>query len=150
MKLVIQRVSRASVSIEGKVFSEIQHGLLVLLGVHESDTAQDVDWLVQKLCLMRIFTDEQGKMNLSVQDVAGSLLVVSQFTLYAATAKGNRPSFIDAAKPDKASLLYDSFCQKASSMIGKPVMKGVFGADMQVSLENDGPVTIVIDSLDKQ
>lgn len=146
MKLVIQRVTSASVSIAGELISSISSGLLVLVGVADSDTEQDLDYVVKKCVNLRIFNDDNGVMNRSVIDVCGEVLAVSQFTLLAATRKGNRPSYIHAAGHDLAVPMYDAFCDKVSNLIGKPVMKGVFGADMQVSLVNDGPVTIVIDS----
>lgn len=148
MKLVIQRVTSASVSIAGELISSISSGLLVLVGVADSDTEQDLDYVVKKCVNLRIFNDDNGVMNRSVIDVCGEVLAVSQFTLLAATRKGNRPSYIHAAGHDLAVPMYDAFCDKVSNLIGKPVMKGVFGADMQVSLVNDGPVTIVIDSAD--
>lgn len=149
MKLVIQRVQHAEVVINAQLHSRIDKGLLVLVGVHEEDSEQDADWLAGKLCNMRIFQDENDKMNLSVMDVAGDILAVSQFTLYASTTKGNRPSFIEAARPELATKLYDYFCDRLSMLMQKETKKGVFGADMKVSLLNDGPVTIVIDSKNK-
>ncbi len=149
MKLVIQRVQHAEVVINAQLHSRIDKGLLVLVGVHEEDSEQDADWLAGKLCNMRIFQDENDKMNLSVMDVAGDILAVSQFTLYASTTKGNRPSFIEAARPELATRLYDYFCDRLSMITQKETQKGVFGADMKVSLLNDGPVTIVIDSKNK-
>ena len=146
MKVVIQRVSEAAVDISGERVSEIGHGLLVLLGVVPDDTSADVDWLVKKTAQMRIFDDEAGVMNKSVIDVGGEVLVVSQFTLAASTKKGNRPSYIGAAGHEIAVPLYEEFCEKMSQAIGKTVGKGRFGADMQVSLINDGPVTIIVDS----
>lgn len=146
MRLVIQRVSSGSVSVNSELISNIGKGLLILVGVEEGDTSEDVEWLAQKSVNMRIFSDEEGKMNLSVIDIKGDILAISQFTLTASTKKGNRPSFIRAARPDEAMSLYDSFCSKLSSMIGKQVHKGIFGADMKVSLINEGPVTIIIDS----
>lgn len=146
MKLVIQRVTSASVSIAGELISSISSGLLVLVGVADSDTEQDLDYVVKKCVNLRIFNDDNGVMNRSVIDVCGEVLAVSQFTLLAATRKGNRPSYIHAAGHDLAVPMYDAFCDKVADLIGKPVKKGVFGADMQVSLVNDGPVTIVIDS----
>lgn len=146
MRVVLQRVKQASVSVENKVVGEIQHGLMILLGIEEADTNEDIEWLVGKIVQMRIFADENGQMNKSVVDVQGDLLVVSQFTLFAATKKGNRPSFIRAARPETAIPLYDSFLKSCENFLGKPVQKGVFGADMQVSLINDGPVTICVDS----
>ena len=146
MRLVIQRVSRASVSIDGNLHSHIGRGLMILVGVAEGDTPADVDWLVAKTAGMRIFPDENGVMNLSVKDVDGEVMAVSQFTLTASTKKGNRPSYIHAAGHDVAIPLYELFCEKISSATGTTAAKGVFGADMQVELINDGPVTIIIDS----
>lgn len=149
MRIVIQRVTRASVSIEGRVESAIEGGMLVLLGVGYADTEADIDWLVKKTTQLRIFDDNEGVMNLSVKDVGGSILVVSQFTLMASCKKGNRPSYVHAASPDVSVPLYKTFCRRLSEALGKPVATGVFGADMQVELVNDGPVTIVIDSKEK-
>lgn len=150
MRLVIQRVSEASVTIDQSVVGKIAQGLLVLLGIEDADTPEDVDWLVGKLVQMRIFGDAEGKMNLSLMDIDGDLLVVSQFTLHASTKKGNRPSFIQAARPEKAIPLYELFKQKASEAMGKPMQSGKFGADMKVALVNDGPVTIIIDSKNRE
>jgi len=149
MRIVIQRVKRASVSIEGRVESAIEGGMLVLLGVGYADTEADIDWLVKKTTQLRIFDDNEGVMNLSVKDVGGSILVVSQFTLMASCKKGNRPSYVHAASSDVSVPLYETFCRRLSEALGKPVATGVFGADMQVELVNDGPVTIVIDSKEK-
>jgi D-aminoacyl-tRNA deacylase len=149
MKAVLQRVSEASVSIKGKVHGKISQGLIVLLGIHDIDTEEDLQWTVKKLLDMRVFSDEDGKMNLSVKDLKGELLVVSQFTLYATTKKGNRPSFIQAARPEKAIPLYEKFKEECAKGLGKAIQSGSFGADMKVSLVNDGPVTIIIDSLNK-
>lgn len=146
MRLVIQRVQNASVAIDGKVVSEIGNGLLVLVGVENGDTVEDVAWLSAKTASLRIFDDADGVMNKSVVDVAGEVLAVSQFTLTASTRKGNRPSYIRAAGHDVAVPLYEKYCEEVSTAIGKPVGRGVFGADMKVSLVNDGPVTIIIDS----
>ena len=146
MRLVIQRVSKASVTIDNSVFSSINNGLMVLVGIEEGDDQKDADWIVQKLANMRIFSDAEGKMNLSVKDINGEVLVVSQFTLHASTQKGNRPSFIKAARPETAIPLYKSFINKVSTETGKECKTGVFGADMKVELINDGPVTIVMDS----
>ena len=146
MRVVIQRVSSASVSINGALKSAIGPGLLILLGVGHEDSSDDVDYLVAKTAALRIFADEAGVMNRSVIDVAGEALVVSQFTLMAVTRKGNRPSYIEAAGHEKAVPLYEEFCSKLSAAIGRPVGTGEFGADMKVSLLNDGPVTICIDS----
>ena len=146
MRVVIQRVSEASVTIGGVVKSSIGRGLLVLLGVGHDDTEEDIDYLVKKTAALRIFDDEAGVMNLSVTDVGGEVIVVSQFTLMAATRKGNRPSYIGAAGHEKAVPMYEEFCRRMSEAIGRPVGTGEFGADMKVSLLNDGPVTICIDS----
>ena len=146
MRLVIQRCLEASVTIDGKCVSSIGKGLLVLVGVEQGDTEADVDWLVGKTAGMRIFDDENGVMNLSVNDIGGDALAVSQFTLTASTKKGNRPSYIRAAGHDLAVPLYEKYCEEVSAALGKHVGKGIFGAEMQVSLVNDGPVTIVIDS----
>ena len=146
MRLVIQRVSRASVTIEGEVHCHIGNGLLILIGVRENDTQEDADWLAAKTAAMRIFDDNAGVMNLSVKDIGGEVIVVSQFTLNASTRKGNRPSYIHAAGHDLAIPLYEYFCNQLSGQLGREVKKGVFGADMKVELINDGPVTIIIDS----
>ena len=145
MKLVIQRVKEAKVEVEEKMVGEIGTGFLVLLGVSEEDTKEKADYLVKKLCQLRVFTDENDKMNLALKDVNGELLIVSQFTLYADTTSGNRPSFIQAAKSEKANELYEYFCDQCEQKYGIKVEKGIFGADMQVSLLNDGPVTILIE-----
>lgn len=150
MRLVIQRVTHASVNIEGKLFSQIGKGLLVLVGVENGDTMEDMEWLAQKTVNMRIFDDENGVMNLSVLDVQGEVLAVSQFTLTASTRKGNRPSYIRAAGHDLAVPLYEKYCLKVGDMLGKEVKTGQFGADMKVELLNDGPVTIIIDSRIKE
>lgn len=150
MRIVIQRVKHASVTIGGTLKSSIRQGLLVLLGVEESDTETDVDWLVRKVAGLRIFDDENGVMNRSVLDINGEILVVSQFTLFASTKKGNRPSWLRAARHEISIPLYESFCKKLSSAIGKPVGTGEFGADMQVDLLNDGPVTICVDTHNKE
>lgn len=146
MRAVVQRVSRAAVAVEGVSVAEIGPGLLVLLGVATDDSEEDVQWLATKIARMRIFADEAQAMNRSVVEAGGDALVVSQFTLQASTKKGNRPSFIAAARPEEAVPLYESFVERLSLEIGRPVPTGRFGADMQVSLVNDGPVTIVIDS----
>ena len=146
MRAVIQRVASASVTIAGQTKSSIQRGLLVLLGIEESDNADDIEWLSGKLVRLRVFNDEQGVMNRSVQEAGGDILVVSQFTLFASTKKGNRPSYIRAARPETAIPLYEMFLNKLASELGKPVPSGEFGADMQVALVNDGPVTILIDT----
>ena len=146
MRLVIQRVKKASVEIGGERHSSIEHGLMVLVGVAEGDTIDDVRWLAAKTIAMRIFDDEAGVMNRSVADVGGEVLAVSQFTLNASTKKGNRPSYIHAAGHDVAIPLYEAYCEMIAEGLNRPTKKGVFGADMQVALINDGPVTIVIDS----
>jgi D-tyrosyl-tRNA(Tyr) deacylase len=146
MRAVVQRVSSASVVTNGNTKGAIQHGLLVLLAVEDTDTAQDIEWLSGKIVRMRIFNDDAGLMNRSVQDVGGDILLISQFTLFASTKKGNRPSFSRSARPEVAIPLYEQFIKKISEDLGKPVQTGEFGADMKVSLVNDGPVTIVIDS----
>ncbi len=148
MRAVIQRVSQAAVSINEREVGRIDHGLLILLGVHDKDTQTDVDYLIKKIAQMRIFEDEQGKMNLSIEDVKGALLSISQFTLFADTKKGNRPSFIAAARPETAIPLYEAF-NEGLRQRGITVETGEFGADMAVSLVNDGPVTIIIDSQNK-
>ncbi len=150
MRLVIQRVSEASVEIGGELFSRIGRGMLILVGVVDGDTPQDVEWLAAKTAAMRIFPDEKGVMNLSVKDIGGEALAVSQFTLLASTRKGNRPSYVHAAGHDLAVPLYELFCDRLSDLIGHPVSRGQFGANMQVGLVNDGPVTIVIDSRIKE
>ena len=144
MKIVIQRVKQASVSIDSKLYNQIQQGLLLLVGIAPDDAQEDVEYAVRKITNMRIFSDDEDKMNLSVKDVNGEILSISQFTLYADTKKGNRPAFTGAAKPDLASQLYDDFNELLSREI--PVKTGVFAADMQVALVNDGPVTIVLDT----
>jgi len=156
MRIVIQRVKNASVSVDGEVTGKIDYGLLILLGITHDDSQTDIDYLVRKICGLRIFPDESGTMNLSVEDVDGGILVVSQFTLYAQTKKGNRPSYMDAAKPETAEKLYEDFVSSLSRhafrQAGKRdgrVETGIFGADMQVSLINDGPVTIILNSKDK-
>lgn len=146
---VIQRVTSCSVTIEGVVKSRIEKGLLVLVGIEEADTDEDIDWLSSKIASIRIFDDAEGVMNLSVLEVGGDVLVVSQFTLHASTKKGNRPSYLKAAKPPIAIPLYEKFVAAMESKMGKPVMTGEFGADMKVALLNDGPVTIVIDTKNK-
>ena len=150
MRVVIQRVTNASVTVESKVVAEIQKGLLVFVGIEEADSQEDLDWLVTKITQLRIFNDENEVMNLSVQDIDGDVLVVSQFTLHAATKKGNRPSYIKAAKPDFAIPMYERFVKALESKLGKKVPTGIFGADMKVLLLNDGPVTIQIDSKNKE
>lgn len=146
MRLVIQRVRKASVTIDGEVVSEIGRGLLVLVGVENGDTEEEMKWLVAKTAAMRIFDDENGVMNKAVTDIDGEVLAVSQFTLTASTKKGNRPSYIRAAGHELAVPLYENYCELLSAVLGRTVKRGIFGADMQVSLVNDGPVTIIIDS----
>ena len=146
MRLVIQRVSSASVKVDKSIVSEIGKGLLLLAGMEDADTPEDIDWLVKKTCQLRIFNDADGVMNLSVQDTGGEMIVVSQFTLHASTKKGNRPSYIRAARPETAIPLYEQLVSEFSKTLGKPVGTGIFGAHMEVSLVNDGPVTIILDS----
>ena len=150
MKIVIQRVSKASVTIEGERVAEIQQGLLILLGIVSEDTQEDIQWLSNKITNLRIFNDDEGIMNKSIKDINGDIITVSQFTLHASTKKGNRPSYIKAAKPDIAIPLYEKFVQQLEVDLGKKVQTGQFGADMKVELLNDGPVTIIIDSKDKK
>ncbi|MEN2490117.1 D-aminoacyl-tRNA deacylase [Flavobacterium sp. B11] len=150
MKVVIQRVSQASVTVDSKIVADIQKGLLILVGIEEADTQEDIDWLAGKIIKMRIFGDENDVMNCSVQDVDGDIIVVSQFTLHASTKKGNRPSYIKAAKPDFAIPMYENFVQVVEKEFDKKIQTGIFGADMKVSLLNDGPVTIVIDSKNRE
>ena len=146
MRLVVQRASRASVKVDNSIVSEIGNGLLILTGIEEADTQEDINWLVKKVCQLRIFNDEDGVMNRSVQDIDGEMIVVSQFTLHASTKKGNRPSYIRAARPETAIPLYEKLVAEFSKTLGKPVGTGVFGTHMEVSLVNDGPVTIILDS----
>ncbi|UTW62917.1 D-tyrosyl-tRNA(Tyr) deacylase [bacterium SCSIO 12741] len=150
MRAVIQRVSRASVAIDDRIAGKIDQGLLVLLGIEEEDDQNDMEWLSRKICQLRIFADENGAMNLSVQDVGGDLLVVSQFTLHAKTKKGTRPSFIKAARPETAIPLYEATVKQMEADMGKPVQTGEFGAMMHIELINDGPVTIWIDTKNKE
>lgn len=150
MRAVVQRVTQASVTIEGEVKSAIENGVLILLGIENDDDKDDIDWLCNKIARMRIFNDKNGVMNLSLQDVDGEALVISQFTLHASTKKGNRPSYIKAAKPDVAIPLYEQFMAQMEITVGKEVGSGIFGADMKVSLLNDGPVTILIDSKNRE
>ncbi|MBP6558287.1 MAG: D-tyrosyl-tRNA(Tyr) deacylase [Flavobacterium sp.] len=150
MRVVLQRVSSASVTVEDKIVGEIQKGLLVLIGIEDADTQEDIDWLVTKITQLRIFGDENGVMNLSVEEVNGDVLVVSQFTLHAATKKGNRPSYIKAARPEVAIPFYEKFVITLENKLGKKVPTGIFGADMKVALLNDGPVTIIMDSKNKE
>ena len=150
MRIVIQRVSHASVTIEGEIKSAIRQGYLILLGIEESDTSEDVDWLVRKVIGLRVFDDENHVMNRSIIDINGEILVISQFTLFASYKKGNRPSWLRAAKHEISIPLYEEFCKKLSDALGKPVGTGEFGADMKVDLLNDGPVTIMMDTHNKE
>lgn len=150
MKAVIQRVTEASVTVDGRVTGSIGNGLLVLLGIEDSDSAEDIEWLSKKIANMRIFNDEMGVMNLSAIETGGDFLIVSQFTLMASTKKGNRPSYIRASKREYAEPMYERFCDAIENESGRKVQKGIFGADMKVRLLNDGPVTIVIDTKNKE
>ena len=150
MKVVIQRVSQASVTIEKKIVANIQKGLLVLLGIEDTDTMEDIAWLTAKIANLRIFGDENGVMNLSIKDIQGDIIVVSQFTLHALTKKGNRPSYIKAAKPEIAIPMYENFISEMELELNKKIQTGQFGADMKVQLLNDGPVTIIIDTKNKE
>lgn len=149
MRAVIQRVTHASCTVDQQITGKINQGLLVLLGVEEEDTKDDLQWLAQKLVNLRIFSDEQGLMNKSVQDIDGNILLISQFTLFAQTKKGNRPSFIRAGKPDKAKPMYEEMGKYLSELLGKEVQMGVFGGDMKIELLNDGPVTIIMNTKDR-
>jgi len=150
MRAVIQRVTKASVTINGSINAEINKGLLILLGVGVNDTTEDITWLSNKIANLRIFSDEDGNMNLSLKAINGNAIVVSQFTLFASTKKGNRPSFLNSAKPEQAIPLYEAFVKQLETDLGKPVGTGIFGADMKVELLNDGPVTITIDTKHKE
>ncbi len=150
MRAVLQRVSQAGVAIAGQVRGQIGPGLLVLVAVEEADTAEDLEWLSGKIVRLRIFPDDAGLMNRSVQEIGGEILLISQFTLFASTAKGSRPSYLRSAKPDRATPLYEQFKARLAQDLGKPVATGEFGADMQVSLMNDGPVTILMDSKNRE
>ena len=150
MRIVIQRVSQASVTIDASIFSAIQSGLLILVGIEDNDNQDDIDWLCSKITNLRIFNDDKGLMNLSVKDISGEFLVISQFTLFAMTKKGNRPSYIRASKPETAIPLYESFVQTLRNISKLSVKTGQFGTDMKVNLLNDGPVTITIDSKNKE
>lgn len=150
MRVVLQRVSQASVTVDEKKVADIQKGLLVLVGIEDLDTQEDIDWLVGKIIKMRIFGDENDVMNFSVQDIDGDIIVVSQFTLHASTKKGNRPSYIKAARPEFAIPMYENFVKTLEKEFNKKVQTGIFGADMKVSLLNDGPVTILIDSKNRE
>ncbi|MGJ1240414.1 D-aminoacyl-tRNA deacylase [Sphingobacterium siyangense] len=149
MRAVIQRVKNASCTVDNQITGQIQKGLMILLGVEEADTTEDLKWLGQKFINLRIFEDEQGLMNKSIQDIDGNILLISQFTLFAQTKKGNRPSFIRAARPDKAKPMYEEMALLLSQLLQKEVQLGIFGADMKIDLLNDGPVTIVMDTKDK-
>jgi len=150
MRAIIQRVSEASCKVNGEITGRIDQGLLVLLGIEDSDAEEDLKWLAQKIASMRIFSDEQGLMNRSVIDIEGSILLISQFTLFASTKKGNRPGFTRAARPDKAIPLYEQMINELEVLTGKKTEKGIFGADMKIGLVNDGPVTIVVDTRSKE
>ena len=150
MKVVLQRVASASVTVEDKIVGAIQKGIVVLVGIEDADSQEDIDWLVTKITQLRIFGDDNGVMNLSVEEVNGDVLVVSQFTLHAATKKGNRPSYIKAARPEVAIPIYEKFVNTLENKLGKKVPTGIFGADMKVALLNDGPVTIIMDSKNKE
>ncbi|MBR5469811.1 MAG: D-tyrosyl-tRNA(Tyr) deacylase [Paludibacteraceae bacterium] len=150
MRLVIQRVKEASVTVNKELISKVQKGLLILIGIEDNDADEDIDWLANKVVNLRIFDDENGVMNKSIKDAYGDILVVSQFTLFASTKKGNRPSYIKASRPDFAIPMYEKFCDKLKILLDKDIKKGIFGADMQVFLINDGPVTILIDSKNRE
>ena len=150
MRVVIQRVKEASVIVANEIIGSIEGGLMVLVGIENADTKDDTEWLANKITGMRIFDDSEGVMNLSIKEIGGAILLISQFTLHASTKKGNRPSYIAAAKPDVAIPLYESFIQQLNKELGKPVETGKFGADMKVALVNDGPVTILLDSKNKE
>jgi len=150
MRTVIQRVTRASVTIKGKINGQIENGLLVFMGIEDADTDEDIEWLSSKIVNLRIFNDEKGVMNISVKDIAGNILLISQFTLHASTKKGNRPSYIKASKPDIAIPIYEKMIEQLSIDLGKQIQTGIFGADMKIELLNDGPVTIVIDTRNKE
>ena len=150
MRVLIQRVKRASVTIDNETISLIDNGLLVFVGICDEDNSEDIEWLTKKIANIRLFDDENGVMNLSVTDIGGEILAVSQFTLMASTKKGNRPSYIKAAKPDISVPLYEEFCEEMEIAVNKPIKRGVFGADMKVKLLNDGPVTIFIDSKNRE
>ncbi len=150
MRAVIQRVSKASVTINGRVYSQINRGLLVFLGIEDDDTAEDIEWLSSKIVNLRIFNDENGVMNVSIKDMDGEILLVSQFTLHASTKKGNRPSYIKASKPEIAIPMYEKMINYLSADLGKTIKTGEFGADMKVELLNDGPVTIVVDTKNRE
>ncbi|MBL7910767.1 MAG: D-tyrosyl-tRNA(Tyr) deacylase [Bacteroidia bacterium] len=150
MRLVLQRVTKATVSINHSLYSSINKGFLILVGIENDDTNDDIDWLCAKVCSMRVFADNEGKLNLDIKQIKGEILIVSQFTLHASTKKGNRPSFIRAARPEVAIPLYERFISETEKLLGKPCKTGQFGADMQIELINDGPVTIILDSKNKE
>ena len=150
MRAVLQRVSEANCTVDGLITGSIATGFMVLLGIEDADTCEDLEWLAQKIVGMRVFGDENGLMNKSMADVGGNILLVSQFTLFASTKKGNRPGFTRAARPDKAIPLYEEMIKRLSSLLGKEIQTGIFGADMKISLVNDGPVTIIIDTKNKE
>jgi len=150
MRAVLQRVTEASCVVDGKTTGQIETGFLVLLGIEEADAIEDLDWLAQKIINMRVFSDEDGLMNKALTDVGGDILLISQFTLFASTKKGNRPGFTKAARPDVAIPLYEKMIEKLSALLGKKVKTGIFGADMKISLLNDGPVTIIVDTKNKE
>ncbi|GEM62769.1 D-tyrosyl-tRNA(Tyr) deacylase [compost metagenome] len=150
MRAVIQRVSRANCSVDNKITGQIENGLLILIGIEQEDTIEDMKWMAQKFVNLRIFNDENGLMNKSIQDIAGNILFISQFTLFAQTKKGNRPSFIRAAKPEKAQPMYIEMADYLSTLLDKKIQLGIFGADMKIDLLNDGPVTIIMNTQDKE
>ena len=150
MRVVVQRVSQSNVKVSGEVIGEIKEGLMVLVSFVDEDIDTDLDWMTKKIINLRIFNDDEGKMNRSVQDIGGDILLISQFTLHGSTKKGNRPSFIKAAKPDFANVMYERFIKVLEQSLGKEIQTGEFGGDMKVSLVNDGPTTIIIDSKDKE
>ena len=150
MRVVVQRVSQSNVKVSGEIIGEINEGLMVLVSFVDEDNDTDLDWMTKKIINLRIFNDDEGKMNRSVQDVGGDILLISQFTLHGSTKKGNRPSFIKAAKPDFANVMYERFIKVLEQSLGKEIQTGEFGGDMKVSLVNDGPTTIIIDSKDKE
>ncbi len=150
MRLVLQRVTKATVSINNSLYSSINKGFLILVGIENDDINDDIDWLCAKVCSMRVFADNEGKLNLDIKQTNGEILIVSQFTLHASTKKGNRPSFIKAARPEVAIPLYERFISETEKLLGKPCKTGQFGADMQIELINDGPVTIILDSKNKE
>jgi D-tyrosyl-tRNA(Tyr) deacylase len=150
MRAVIQRVTKASVTVDGKINGQVGNGLLVLIGIEDADTDEDIQWLSSKIVNLRIFNDDQGVMNISVKDIAGTILLISQFTLHASTKKGNRPSYIKASKPEIAIPIYEKMIRQLATDLGKEIQTGIFGADMKVELLNDGPVTIVIDTKNRE